>query len=104
AVYRNRRLLIVGLVYGVIGLTYIVQTIFMYSFAVESGISALTAGRLTAMTGVLGIFASPSWGWLSDRIGRGNALVLSMSLALLATVVPIFWPTLPGFTIHYAIL
>lgn len=104
AVYRNRRLVIVGLVYGVIGLTYIVQTIFMYSFAVDSGVSPLTAGRLTAMTGVLGIFASPSWGWLSDRIGRGNALVLSMSLALLATVVPIFWPTLPGFTIHYAIL
>jgi MFS family permease len=104
AVYRNRRLIIVGLVYGVIGLTYIVQTIFMYSFAVDSGISPLTAGRLTAMTGVLGIFASPTWGWLSDRIGRGNALVLSMSMAMFATAVPIFWPTLPGFTIHYAVL
>lgn len=104
AVYRNRRLLIVGLVYGVIGLTYIVQTIFMYSFAVDSGISPLTAGRLTAMTGVLGIFASPIWGWLSDHIGRGNTLVLSMFLALIATATPIFWPTLTGFTFHYAVL
>lgn len=104
AVFRNRRLTIVGLVYGVIGLTYIVQTIFMFSFAVDSGIPALTAGRLTAMTGILSIFASPTWGWLSDRIGRGNALVLSMSLALVATLLPILSPTLLGFTIHYAIL
>ncbi|NLO80314.1 MAG: YbfB/YjiJ family MFS transporter [Xanthomonadaceae bacterium] len=104
AVYRNRRLLIVGLVYGVIGLTYIVQSVFMYSYAVDSGIPPLTAGRLAAMTGLLGIFASPTWGSLSDRIGRGNALVLSMSLALLATAVPIIQPTLFGFTFHYAVL
>jgi MFS family permease len=104
AVFRNRRLTIVGLVYGVIGLTYIVQTIFMFSFAVDSGIPALTAGRLTAMTGILSIFASPSWGWLSDRIGRGNALMLAMSLALVATLLPILSPTLLGFAIHYALL
>lgn len=104
AVFRNRRLVIVGLVYAAIGLSYIVQSIFMYSYSIDSGLTPVTAGRLAAMMGVLSIFASPSWGWLSDRIGRGNALVLSMSLTLTGSVIPLVWPTLPGFTLHYMIL
>lgn len=104
AVFRNRRVITVGLVYGVIGVTYIVQTIFMYSFAVESGISPLTAGRLAATMGVISVFASPTWGWLSDRIGRGNSLTLTMSASLIGTAIPIVWPTTWGFALHFIIL
>lgn len=103
-VYRNPHVITVGLVYGVVGMTYIVQTIFMFSFALASGIPALTAGRLASVMGFLSIFAGPTWGWVSDRIGRSNSLVLSMSLSLVGMALPVIWPTLAAFTAHYIIL
>ncbi len=104
SVYKNRHVITVGLLYGVVGLTYITQAIFMYSFALESGVPALTAGRLTAVLGVLSIFASPSWGWLSDRFGRAPTLTTAVSLTLVGTLIPVIWPTLPGFVLHYVIV
>jgi MFS family permease len=104
SVYRNRYVIIVGLLYGVIGITYIVQAIFMYSFALEAGVPALTAGRLAAIMGILSIFSSPVWGWLSDRFGRGSSLVASVSLTLIGTLIPVVWPTLPGFAAHFIIV
>ncbi len=104
SVYRNRHVITVGLLYGVIGITYIAQVIFMYSFALEYGVAALTAGQLAALSGVLSIFSSPCWGWLSDRFGRGSSLVASVSLTLLGTLIPVIWPTLPGFAAHYIIV
>ncbi len=104
AVYRNRRVITVGLLYGIVGITYIVHTIFMFSFALDAGLSPLTAGRLTALMGVLSIFAGPLWGGLSDRTGRGNTLLLSTTLTLLGTLLPVLWPTLTGFVVHYLVL
>lgn len=104
AVYGNRRVIAVGILYGIVGLTYIAQAIFMYSFALEAGVSPLTAGRLAGLMGVLSIFSGAAWGWLSDRIGRGTVLVLSMALTLLGTAVPVVWPAPAGFAAHYLIL
>jgi MFS family permease len=104
SVYRNRHVIIVGLLYGVIGITYIAQAIFMYSFALDAGVPALTAGRLAAAMGILSIFSSPCWGWLSDRFGRGSSLVASVSLTLIGTLIPVIWPTLPGFAAHFIIV
>jgi MFS family permease len=104
SVYRNRHVITVGVLYGVVGLTYIAQAIFMYSFALESGIPPLTAGRLTAIMGVLSIFASPAWGWLSDRFGRASSLMVAISLTLTGTLIPVVWPVLPGFALHYLIV
>lgn len=104
AVYRNAHVINVGLIYGIIGCTYIVQTIFMFSYALASGIPALTAGKLASMMGLLSVFSGPAWGWVSDRIGRSNALVLCMSLSTIAMVLPVLSPTLPAFTAHFFIL
>ncbi len=104
AVFRNRHVLLVGLVYGVLGTTYIVQVVFMYSFALESGISGVVAGRLAAIMGALGMVSSLVWGWLSDRVGRGAALMLSMVLYFVGMTVPVALPTLSGFAAHYLVL
>src|SRR5690554_5018316 len=58
-VYRNPRVLIVASTYGIIGLGYIVQTIFMVSFMVESGHGEVVAGRLRAMSWR----SPPPWWW-----------------------------------------
>lgn len=104
AVYRNPRVIAVGILYGIIGLTYISQTIFMYSYALESGVSALDAGRLAGLMGLLSIFSGPAWGWVSDRIGRGNVLVLSISLTALGMALPAIWPVPAAFVLHYVLL
>lgn len=103
-VYRNAHVINVGLIYGIVGLTYIVQTIFMYSFALESGIPSLIAGRLAAAMGLLGLIAGPLWGWISDRLGRSNALVLSMGFCSAAMALPVISPVLSAFTVHYIIM
>lgn len=103
-VFRDRHVITVGLLYCVVGVTYIVQAVFMYSFALEAGLSALTAGRLAAVSGILSLFASPCWGWLSDRYGRAAVLRICASLTLLGTLIPVIWPVLGGFAAHFIVL
>jgi len=103
-VFRNSHVITVGLLYGIVGITYIVQAIFMYSFALESGVSALTAGRLAAVTGILSLFSSPVWGLLSDRYGRPLVLRICVSMTLVGTLIPVLSPTLGGFAAHYLVM
>jgi len=104
AVFRNPYVVTVGLIYGLVGMTYIVQAIFMYSFALDAGVPALLAGRLAATMGLLGIFFGPIWGTLSDRLGRATSLILALSLAFASTLIPVVSPTVAGFSAHYLIL
>ncbi len=103
AIYRNRKVVIVGLVYGSIGLSYIVQAVFMYSFALESGLSASAAGRMVALSGVLTVISSPCWGWISDRFKRHRALSAAILLTFASIAIPVIWPTHAAFAAHYII-
>lgn len=104
SVYRNRHVVFTALIYGVVGLTYIVQSLFMYSYALESDLTPTTAGRLVALMGMLSIIAGPSWGWGADRIGHSRALMICMTLALTGMVLPVLWPVLPAFILHYILM
>lgn len=103
-VYRNRRVITVGLAYAVIGSVHIVQTLFVVSLMEDSGLARTTAGRLVAMAGLLSVLCAPLWGWLSDRWGRGNSLLLSMGLVLLAVVLPLIGQVLLLFVLHYLLM
>lgn len=103
-IYRHPRMLIVATAYGLIGLTYIVQIVFMVSFVVESGYSERTAGQLMAMMGLLSVAAGPAWGMLSDNWGRGNALTTAMVLVTVATILPLLDQSLPMFFLHFLIM
>lgn len=102
-VYRNPRVLMIASVYGIIGMSYIVQAIFMISFAESSGIASTTAGRLLSMSGLLSLACGPLWGSLSDSWGRGNTLLLTISLVTVAMALPLFSQTLPAFFLHFLI-
>ncbi len=104
AVFKNPYVVTVGLIYGIVGMTYIVQAIFMYSYSLDTGIPPLTAGRLAALMGLIGIFSGPVWGAVSDRVGRANSLLLAIATAFVAMAIPVVWPTLAGFAAHYIIL
>ena len=103
-IYRNPRVLIVATTYGIIGLGYIVQTVFMISFMVESGHSEATAGRFMAMMGLMSIAAGPFWGWVSDFWGRGNALSMCIFLVIAGMALPLIDQTLPYFFVHYLVM
>tara|TARA_R110002167_G_scaffold45324_3_gene136238 strand:+ start:40620 stop:41816 length:1197 start_codon:yes stop_codon:yes gene_type:complete len=102
--YRNPHVLTIAWVYGIVGVTYILQSLFMYSFALDTGLSPTSAGRLVALMGVLSIFAAPGWGWGADRIGHANALMICMALAMIGTLLPVAWPIYPAFALHYFLL
>jgi len=102
--YRNPHVLTVAWVYGIVGVTYILQSLFMYSFALDTGMSPTSAGRLVALMGVLSIFAAPGWGWGADRIGHAQALMICMGLAMIGTLLPVAWPVFPAFAVHYILL
>lgn len=104
AVFGNPYVVTVGLVYGIVGMTYIVQAIFMFSYALAAGVDATVAGNLAAVMGLLGIIFGPIWGSVSDRLGRGPSLMLAMSLAFVSTAIPVISPTLAGFCAHYLLL
>lgn len=103
-IYRNGRVVTVATVYGIIGVTYIVQAIFMVSFMVEEGHSEATAGAFMALTGLLSIAAGPLWGWLSDHWGRGNSLSSAMALVTLAMGLPLMDQSLLTFFLHFLIM
>ncbi len=90
-----------AILYGIVGMTYIVQTLFMYSFALDAGVAARTAGQLVALMGLVSIFSGPAWGGIADRLGHARALTFCMSLAIFATLLPVIWPTTSMFFLHF---
>ncbi|MFT4103502.1 MAG: MFS transporter [Burkholderiaceae bacterium] len=102
-IYRNPRVLTVAVVYGIIGVSYIAQAIFMISFAEASGVASTTAGWLLSMSGLLSVISGPLWGLLSDRWGRGNTLLLTLSLLTAGMALPMFSQTVPAFFFHFVL-
>ncbi|MHA7915437.1 MFS transporter [Alloalcanivorax xenomutans] len=100
-IYRNPRVIIMALVYGIIGMVYITQALFMVSYVVESGFDETIAGWLMAMMGLLSVLSGPLWGSLSDSWGRGNTLSLAMSVVTVAMALPLIDQSLPLFVAHF---
>jgi len=103
-VYQNPHVVRMALIYGVVGLTYIVQVLFMYSFALDSGVAPQIAGRLVAVMGFVSIFSGPIWGWLADKVGHGRALTFCMTVAIFATLLPVLWPVTLAFSVHFLLV
>lgn len=103
-VYRNPHVVRMALIYGVVGLTYIVQVLFMYSFALDAGVEPQIAGRLVAVMGFVSIFSGPIWGWLADKVGHGRALTFCMTVAIFSTLLPVVWPVTLAFTLHFVLV
>ena len=73
-------------------------TFFGLYLTQENGISLATVGQLVVLIGVLSIGSGVLWGWMSDKLGRGQAFAYSFvvqgaSFVLLA-LIPGFVPFL----------
>lgn len=89
-------------IYGALGISYIVLSVFMYSFALESGVDPVHAGVMASVSGLLSIFAGSIWGGFSDHAGRAVTLMLCFAIVSIATALPVALPNNIGFAIHFA--
>ncbi|SEM21179.1 Nitrate/nitrite transporter NarK [Mesobacillus persicus] len=103
-IYTNPNVIRVGLIYGIVGVTYIVQVIFVMSFMIESGVNSTVAGQLMAVNGILSIFSGFIWGGISDRLGRRFSLMATTSITTLAMLIPVLFPTILGFSVHIILM
>ncbi|WP_407571217.1 MFS transporter [Deinococcus altitudinis] len=104
AVYLDPGVLQVGLGYGLGGFAYSIQVLFMLSYMLAQGVSSSVAGLLVAINGLVSVFAGVGWGWLSDRLGRGPAMILAATLSLLATLAPTLAPSLVSFSVYWVVI
>ncbi len=103
-VYLDPGVLRVGLGYGLGGFAYSIQVLFMLSYMLAQGVGSGVAGLLVAVNGLVSVFAGVGWGWLSDRLGRGPAMILAATLSLLATLAPTLAPSLATFTVYWVVI
>lgn len=89
--YRSPLLVHLGLVYAGFGFAYIIYATFFTAYLVEEQhLSAVYAGNLWSLVGILVLVCGFIWGGLSDVIGRrlGLALVYAlMGIAILLMVI-----------------
>lgn len=78
--------IMIGLVQSITG--YVVLT-FGLSFVVSRGVSARIGFVGTMIVGILQVFAAPSWGALSDKIGR-KRLYIAAAIFLCLVIYPVF--------------
>lgn len=103
-IYTNRNVILVGVIYAIVGMTYIIQAIFNMSFMLSAGLSPQLAGQLIALNGVVSVISGPAWGFLSDRLGRKFSLSLTMALDAAATLLPVVIPAVWSFSLSMLLL
>jgi MFS family permease len=96
-VYKNRGLLRVAVMYFCFGIAYLIPSTFQMSFMLAQQIAGEIAGLLTAMGGLLSLAGTPVWGAVSDSIGRRMTLMIAFASVMVALLIPVLWPTVPGF-------
>lgn len=98
-VYLNKKILVVAIIYGLIGFAYLIPQSFLFSFIMESDLSAFEAGKIMALGGFMSIFSGPLWGSVSDKIGRKKSLLMTLSIGAVAMLIPVLFPVFTGFVL-----
>ena len=96
-VYLNKKVLLVAVIYGLIGFAYLIPQSFLFSFILESRINQYVAGQIMAFGALMSILSGPLWGSVSDKIGRKQALLVTLSIGAVSMLIPIVFPVLIGF-------
>ena len=98
-VYRSARTWHMGLVYAAFGFSYIIYMTFFAKYLItEGGYAPAAAGRLFMLMGWVSLLCW-LWGWVSDAIGRKNALAIVYLIQGAAFALFALWPTPAGFVL-----
>jgi MFS family permease len=99
-VLRSRYAWHMGLVYLAFGFAYMIYfTFFQKRLTIDAGWTSAAAGKAFLVLGVASIVCGFLWGSISDRVGRGRAIAVSLLLQGIAAALFAWWPTTPGLFI-----
>ena len=79
-------------------------TFFGLYLTQENGVSLATAGKLVVLIGALSIGSGVAWGWMSDKLGRGQAFAYSFLVQAGAYVLLAVAPVFVSFLIASALI
>lgn len=102
-VYLHRGIMVVAIIYGTIGIAYLIPQSFLYSFILESGINQYMAGIIMGIGGFISVFSGPFWGAISDKIGRRKSLAIVLFFSAFSILIPVFSQSVSGFIISQVI-
>jgi MFS family permease len=70
-IYRNKSILLIGLIYFAWGFSYLIFSTFFVDFLmIDIKLDMSVAGKFFAIAGIISIVSGVIWGRLADRIGR----------------------------------
>ena len=96
--YRSRTVWKLGLVYIAFGFSYIIyMTFFKQQLQDEGGYTQGEAGTLYMIMGWVSFLCGPLWGFISDRIGRKQALMMVYAIHAVAFSLFGLWTEPAGF-------
>lgn len=94
-VFRNRTIIGLCVTYFLFGFYQIYATFFVAYLRGPLGLTTAEAGNIWLAWAVIGVAFMAFWGWLSDRIGRREAMAPATLLLAFSVVMPIFWHDTP---------
>ena len=98
-VYKSPGVWQLGFIYVSFGFSYIIfMTFFTKHLIATGGYSSSEAGSLFSLMGFFGLFCG-IWGYISDKIGRRNALIIVFAIHAVSFTMFGLWPVKTGFTV-----
>ncbi|MFC0273225.1 MFS transporter [Metabacillus herbersteinensis] len=88
-VYKNQKIVRVGIIYFLVGVAYLIPILFQTSFMIHSGISEKVAGSLFSISGLFTIIGGPIWGMVSDKVGRKKSLLVALAFCVMGGIIPV---------------
>jgi sugar phosphate permease len=99
-VYRSGPVWRLGFVYLAFGFAYIIYlTFFTKRLVTEGGYTVQEAGTLFMTLGWFSLWCGLLWGWVSDIIGRKQAMIIVYLIQAAAFATFALWPSTAGFTL-----
>ncbi|MDO8689694.1 MAG: YbfB/YjiJ family MFS transporter [Dehalococcoidia bacterium] len=94
-VFRNRTVIGLTVTYFLFGFFQIYATFFVAYLRGPAKLSTAEAGNIWLAWAVVGVAFMAFWGWLSDRIGRREAMTPCIIFLAASVLMPIFWQDVP---------
>ncbi len=94
-VFRNRTVIGLTVTYLLFGFYQIYATFFVAYLRGPVRLSTEEAGNIWLAWAVVGIGFMAFWGWLSDRIGRRQAMTPCIIILATSVLMPVFWQDVP---------
>jgi len=88
-VWRSKPLYLLASIYFIVGLVYLVPSLYQTSYLIDLGETESLAGSIYSFAGFVSIFGPPLWGWIADHFGIKQALVTVLLLSAFGSFIPV---------------